>query len=135
MKRVSVITSALALMLALAVIHACTPMQAVSIPTDPVEALKQAQAYIDESNTLLIAVASVVRQQKVEGIITPAERDQYVAHMRDFASKVDIAQGLVDTCTESKGPCDFTKAWNQGRLLRQGVTIIHREIAARARGR
>lgn len=118
---------------------ACSPMQRIQMPTSPVEALHQAQSFIDEANVTLIAVARVVAQQKRDNIITEDQRNRYVETMIDFSRKIDLAQDVVDECTQAfaageNAKCDITKTWDSSRLLQQAIIILHREIARKARG-
>jgi soluble cytochrome b562 len=105
---------------------ACSPLQRVAIPTDPVEATKLAQSYINEANVTLIAVANVVAENRKNEIITVAERDSYVAKLKDFAKRVDDAQLALRTG-------DINKAFNQAELLKALIIALHREVAAKAR--
>lgn len=114
--------------LVLALTACAAPMQRTVIPDDPVEAAKLAQAYINEANITLTAAANVVAENKKNEIYTAAERDAYVAKLRVYAKRVDNAQLALDTG-------DFRKAFNEAELMKSLIIALHREIAAKARGR
>ena len=114
------------LSLLLILLAGCSVMQRTAIPTDPVEAKRLAQTYINEANVTLTAAANVVAQKRKDNIITVAERDSYVDKIRDFAKQADDVQALLDTG-------DIEKGFNQAELLKRLIVILHREVATKAR--
>jgi soluble cytochrome b562 len=90
------------------------------------EAGQTAQKAINEANILLISIANVVAQNKADGIYNEVEVAEYKEKLKEFAVKVDKAQGMVNLG-------DFTSAKSQAELLHKAITALHKEVASRAR--
>ena len=94
--------------------------QSLSAPAQAV------QKTINESNIAITAAANVVAQNTIDGIWTKQEGQAYIAKLKDYASKVDAAQKMLDSG-------DVLNAKNQAELLSRLIVALHREVAARAR--
>lgn len=87
---------------------------------------QQAQTAINEANVLLTAFNNAVGQEKVDGIITAAERDAYLDKSDAYGETLDKAQKAL------RGG-DILSAKNQAELVKKLITTLHREVANAAR--
>src|ERR1044071_3775295 len=85
-----------------------------------------AQTAINEGNVLLIAFNKAVGQQKVDGIITAAERDAYLDRSDAYGKNLDDAQKALRAG-------DVLSAKNQAELVKRLITTLHKEVANIAR--
>lgn len=94
--------------------------QSLSVPA------QAAQSAINEANAILIAFNNTVGQQKVDGVITAAERDAYLDKSDAYGEQLDRAQKSLRTG-------DVVTAKNQAELVKTLVTTLHKAVAAKAR--
>lgn len=85
-----------------------------------------AQTAINEGNVLLISFNKTVGQQKVDGIITAAERDAYLDTSDGYGKNLDDAQKALRSG-------DILSATNQAEMVKRLVIALHRKAAEAAR--
>ena len=95
------------------------------VPTTLQDAKVIAQDAINEANQWLIAAANVIASNVKEGIMTKAEAQAALDHVRKLGDDADRAQRLLDS-----GDPD---ALDVANLTRTAIIALHREVAARAR--
>src|SRR5574342_484404 len=100
----------------------CTLFQPADIPVSQSLSPQAAAAQkaINEANVALAATANVIVENVASGILTKPETQSYVAKLRDFASKVDAAQVLLNGGK-------VIDAKNQAELLKSLIIALHRE--------
>lgn len=113
---------------AIMVLSGCALMQSAQLPAAPAfSPIEKAQAAINEANLLITASARVVISNYEAKIMNEAEFDEYGTKLVDFAEKVDTAQAGIRNGELS--------AIHQADILKSLVIALHREIAAKARGK
>lgn len=118
-----------ALVLSLALLlPACSLMQPAEVPVNTTlpAAVQTVQKTITEANILITAAANVVAQNYKDGISTKEEAMAYALKLKDMADKLDSAQQALRLG-------DLTNAKNQAELIQKAITLLHKEVAAKAR--
>lgn len=118
-----------ALVLSLALLlPACSLMQTAEVPVNTTlpAAVQTVQKTITEANILITAAANVVAQNYKDGISTKEEAMAYALKLKDMADKLDSAQQALRLG-------DLTNAKNQAELIQKAITLLHKEVAAKAR--
>lgn len=118
-----------ALVLSLALLlPACSLMQPAEVPVNTTlpAAVQTVQKTITEANILITAAANVVSQNYKDGISTKEEAMAYALKLKDMADTLDSAQQALRLG-------DLTNAKNQAELIQKAITLLHKEVAAKAR--
>lgn len=85
-----------------------------------------AQGAINETNVTLAATANVIAQNLSDGTMTKDEAQVALNQVKDYATKADDAQNLLD-----KGL--VLDAKSQAELVRGLISALHKQVAAKAR--
>lgn len=118
-----------ALILSLALfLPACSLVQPAEIPVNTTlpAAVQAVQKTINEANVLITAAANVVAQNYKDGISTKEEAMSYALKLKDMADKLDFAQ-------QSLRLGDLGSAKTQSELIQKAITLLHKEVAQKAR--
>lgn len=118
-----------ALVLSLALLlPACSLMQPADVPVNTTlpAAVQGVQKTITEANILITAAANVVSQNYKDGISTKEEAMAYALKLKGMADTLDSAQQALRLG-------DLTNAKNQAELIQKAITLLHKEVAAKAR--
>ena len=99
------------------------PVEPIGKASSPSEA---AQLAVNEANLSLAAAANVIAQNVKDRVWTKQQAQGHLDKVKDLSHQVDRAQELIRLG-------DFTGGKTQAEIVKAGLVILHREIAAKAR--
>ena len=99
------------------------PVEPIGKASTPAE---QAQLAVNEANLSLAAAANVITQNVKDKVWTKQQAQSHLDKVKDLSHQVDRAQELIRFG-------DFTGGKTQAEIVKAGLVILHREIAAKAR--
>ena len=99
------------------------PVEPIGKASSPAE---QAQLAVNEANLSLAAAANVIASNVKDKVWTKAQAQSHLDKVKDLSHQVDRAQELIRLG-------DFTGGKTQAEIVKAGLAILHREIAAKAR--
>ena len=99
------------------------PVEPIGKASTPAET---AQLAVNEANLSLTAAANVIAQNVKDKVWTKQQAQSHLDKVKDLSHQVDRAQELIRLG-------DFTQGKTQAEVVKAGLVILHREIAAKAR--
>ena len=99
------------------------PVEPIGKASSPAE---QAQLAVNEANLSLAAAANVIASNVKDKVWTKQQAQSHLDKVKDLSRQVDRAQELIRFG-------DFTGGRTQAEIVKAGLVILHREIAAKAR--
>jgi hypothetical protein len=116
----------------------CGVMQTLGIDTEPLPVssslpplAREAQNAVNEGYVWVAALATVVRQDRIAGLITREEELRRKAQFEDHLQVLGRAQDAIDLCLKDPTKCDLLDAKKRAELIKTGLQKLREELAKR----